>query len=447
MAAPLTKMREHIVKANILPAGLYGVEASHANKTTLRALRAAIANAIGPRSARASNDIVFNNTMCSGDLDPYTYVVTQRIMGLRRTIAKHPHMQSKIVQSIRLYSQQSNADCLPCGPVGLLIDSLHDVGATIDANLIIRKEGEAPIALTHMAWQHLKKAITDLCVNHRASIAQEERTHLHNVGEIGAQLTKKIVNGLGDKERKVYGHLSSGAAWSEAHLQDIGLSQGRCSHCGGAPEDITHVTWHCPAIHKHRQFKDLQHINPDVLPGYIKHGVPKAMSADIEATFWGDVLEPDHIQNHSPTCNAIGLQTCNRKKVIASCKNQEIIQVLSKYDLNNKQHNARQCFHNIKANRSEPHLPMPHRCHRPAPDDINVYTDGSWIHPLQQYLGLGGAGVWWPGRDPRVYQRLSQAEQELAHFQQYEGGLMLYTPIGGYTGSSTRTELAAAIIS
>ena len=89
---------------------------------------------------------------------------------------------------------------------------------------------------------------------------------------------------------------------------------------------------------------------------------------------------------------------------------------------------------------------MPYRCHRPAPADINVYTDGSWVNPLQQYLGLGGAGVWWPNRDPMVYQRISAAEKSLAHFQQYPEGLMLYTPIGGYTGSSTRTELAAAII-
>ena len=41
---------------------------------------------------------------------------------------------------------------------------------------------------------------------------------------------------------------------------------------------------------------------------------------------------------------------------------------------------------------------------------------------------------------------LSQAECELAHYQEMKGGLMLYTPIGGYSGSSTRTELAAAII-
>jgi hypothetical protein len=120
--------------------------------------------------------------------------------------------------------------------------------------------------------------------------------------------------------------------------------------------------------------------------------------------------------------------------------------VLCKANLDGTKVNARQAFRVIKASKDPPHLALPYRCHVKAPDDINVYTDGSWIIPLQQYLGLGGAGVWWPGRDPAVYLRLSTAEKELAYCSQEHGGLMLYTPIGGYSGSSTRTELAAAIL-
>ena len=41
---------------------------------------------------------------------------------------------------------------------------------------------------------------------------------------------------------------------------------------------------------------------------------------------------------------------------------------------------------------------------------------------------------------------LSRAEGELAFHQQCGDGLRLYTSIGGYAGSSTRTELAAGII-
>ncbi len=68
------------------------------------------------------------------------------------------------------------------------------------------------------------------------------------------------------------------------------------------------------------------------------------------------------------------------------------------------------------------------------------------MYPIHQYLGIGGAGVWWPGRNPGLSHRLSTAEKELAHWKTHNEGLMVYTPIGGYTGSSTRTELAAAIL-
>ncbi len=142
----------------------------------------------------------------------------------------------------------------------------------------------------------------------------------------------------------------------------------------------------------------------------------------------------------------MGLNTTNAYKVVASCKNQEIKDLLKTHDLNSTTLNARQCFEGLKASKGEAHSPLPYKCHRKPPKDINVYTDGSWVFPRKQFLGIGGAGVWWPGRDPRVSHLLSKGEKELAYFKQLEDGLMLYTPIGGYTGSSTRTELAAAII-
>ena len=171
------------------------------------------------------------------------------------------------------------------------------------------------------------------------------------------------------------------------------------------------------------------------------------MSLDIEATFWGDRPLQDTMQGCSKEAiHAIGLHTGDKHKTRATCRNQEVKDLMGKNNLDTYTHNARQAFQKLKANKHKPHLATPYRCHRPPPEDINVYSDGSWINPLQQYLGLGGAGVWWPGRDPRAYHRLSPTEVELAHYQQHEDGLMLYTPIGGYTGSSTRTELAAAII-
>ncbi len=292
-----------------------------------------------------------------------------------------------------------------------------------------------------MPWQHLRKAVVEMAIISWAKKASDTRTHLNDT-----HIVKSVMAGLGQKEKRIYSHVSSGGAWADSHLKEIGLSDGKCPHCGTDVEDFTHITWQCEAIHKHRKVDTLKDVDHMILPSYIKHGVPKAMSTDVEGTFWGDRVDQSNMQCKQQTCKAIGLQSSNKGKVIASCKHQEVKDVLSRNGIDQQTHNARQAFSKIKANKMPPHIALPYKCHRKAPSDINVYTDGSWINPLQQYLGLGGAGFWWPGRDQNVFHRLSQAEKDLAYSSQHADGLMLYTPIGGYTGSSTRTELAAAII-
>jgi hypothetical protein len=333
----------------------------------------------------------------------------------------------------------------PSGPVTLLIGNLHKYGAKLSNGLIITIDNEAPIDVINMPWQHVKKAVAEVVINNRSKIASKQRTHLEGLIETDMQIVNKVIAQLGPKEKKIYGHISSGAAWADNHLKDIGESDGKCIHCGEDVDDISHITWKCKVIHKHRKINDLKELNPDVLPCYIKHGVPKAMSTDVQATFWGDKLEIDSPSNEQAN-NAIGVATCNKSRIVATCKQQEVDDVLSNAGISKQSHNARQAFSKLKANKDPPHLALPYECHRKAPADINVYTDGSWIYPLEQYLGLGGAGVWWPGRNTAVCHRLSPAERELAHSSQYADGLMIYTPIGGYAGSSTRTELAAAIL-
>ena len=112
---------------------------------------------------------------------------------------------------------------------------------------------------------------------------------------------------------------------------------------------------------------------------------------------------------------------------------------------------ARQTFNTIKGQIKGADLITPNKCFVEAPEDINVYTDGSWINPMKQYLGLGGAGIWWPGRttthqmmqNARYWKLLpiSSAEQQMCYWEQHEHGVALYTKVGGFTGSSTRTRL------
>ena len=86
-------------------------------------------------------------------------------------------------------------------------------------------------------------------------------------------------------------------------------------------------------------------------------------------------------------------------------------------------------------------MQFPHRCSVHAPDTINMFTDGSWLYPPKQLLGMGGAGVWWPGRslsthdDGRRGQPLSVDEYSMAMHTEDSDGVRLYTSIGGFGGS------------
>ncbi len=438
--------KEKIVRANILPAGLYAVETTTVNNSTLRMLRAAIANAIGPKSTRASTDMVFNCTACSGDLDPLVYIMVQRVTALKRIMAKFPETVPIIRDIIHYCNHKSPSDVDSAGPVSLLQQDLKDLGAGLSDSFVITMDNEADIDIINMPWQHLKKAVADLVIRKRNKQAAQQRSHINGMQEMDNQMARKIVNKLGPKEQKVYRHVATGGAWADSHLASIGKSDGCCPHCGKSVDDMTHILWDCEEIHKHRKLRDLCGLDHSQLPTHIKHGIPSAMTTDVQGPYWSNHENGNQIGNNKQYCKDIGLRTERNNANIASCKYQEVKDQFSQAGIDCTQQNARQAFSNIKAIKEPPHFALPNKCSVAAPHDINVYSDGSWLYPMNQFLGLGGAGVWWPGRDINVSHRLSPAERELGHHQQHTDGLSLHTPIGGLSGSSTRTELAAAIL-
>ena len=73
---------------------------------------------------------------------------------------------------------------------------------------------------------------------------------------------------------------------------------------------------------------------------------------------------------------------------------------------------------------------------------------------IRRNVAIGGAGVLWPSSHIDSYtaeqghykKRLNDGECEIADWKQINEGLMPYAKLGGYGGSSTRSELAAGII-
>ena len=445
------EQKEKIVQANILPMALYGVEAIHVNQSALQSLRSAITRAIGPGSAKRSIDLTFFHSKCANDLDPETNILYLRAAGLRRVIAKHAGMHplvKRIIRKIKIAQAIENPDdnrnTHMHGPVGLFMQELDQLAYSMDEHLNIFAPNEPTIQLWHMPWQHIRKAITAIGIRFRARRIDNERTFHAHVGEVDGLATKYVSNKLGRKERSIHMHLTTGAFWAEDQLQTISVSDGKCPHCQQPVVGTRHVLWDCHAIKKHKKFRKFVDINPDALPTCVQNGIAPALSSKASDPYWdSNLCQSKDICKED--AHLIGQPFTSGAKYHANLEDKMLQDVCNKAGIAGQGLNARQTFMLLKENKQTPHIPMPYRCKLHAPQEINVFTDGSWLFPLKQFLGLGGAGVWWPGRKLRGHP-LSEPEIELAYVTEHDRGIRLFTRIGGFAGSSTRTELAAGII-
>ena len=73
----------------------------------------------------------------------------------------------------------------------------------------------------------------------------------------------------------------------------------------------------------------------------------------------------------------------------------------------------------------------------------NVFSDGSLKQNRCYFWQTGGAGVFWP---QRTIEQVTEDEKKYTDYEQKEDGLYLWCPFNSLLNSSTRTELAAAIV-
>jgi len=90
-------------------------------------------------------------------------------------------------------------------------------------------------------------------------------------------------------------------------------------------------------------------------------------------------------------------------------------------------------------------LPMPRRQAGKAPEDINVYTDGSLQNPTSRHWQVGGMGIYWPDRKFTEHP-LEEHEAKYTDSEQQQHGAAMCGVFTALRGSSTRCEIATAII-
>ena len=218
----------------------------------------------------------------------------------------------------------------------------------------------------------------------------------------------------------------------------------RARAAGAAPNS------HVPIDH-HTKFPTTQcikhypwfDVNPADLPTCLLHGLPPAMSNRLHGTFWG-AAPSSTITTQQQIRQSMGIYDDTRhRRHVEEAKDIEAQELYAEVDA---QHlTARQAFQLQRGQNEEVDIAPPNPTMDRPPQHPNVYSDGSVKNPTEPQFSLGGAAAWHPQRE--LAQRpASNSEANIGVFAQQAHGLKVITHLQGHTGSSTRLEIAAAIL-
>ena len=132
------------------------------------------------------------------------------------------------------------------------------------------------------------------------------------------------------------------------------------------------------------------------------------MSIRHDATYWGATL-PDHSNDVRKTCGIgkiIKVTSDNPdihdKFFTLTAEDDALIEEITSNierhktgDTTDYATAAQTVAHMKQARGIREDVVRPEACNEEAPNAINKYGDGSFLHPRQQAYGLAGAGVWY----------------------------------------------------
>jgi hypothetical protein len=140
------------------------------------------------------------------------------------------------------------------------------------------------------------------------------------------------------------------------------------------------------------------------------------MCKEMHTTYWGK--KESDIKTQDPQARVkMGLPKDKKEWVRKDCQNEEAESLYKSKGIRSEHLNARQVFSKVRGKIPTQELKKPNPCNEQPPEEINVFSDGSFRNPRKQAWSLSAAGVWWPGR--RMDEEdLTEAEDELAMQEQ-----------------------------
>ena len=449
-------------RAKVIPMGTYGCETAPVNESAIRQPRASIADAITYTTVRRSPDLVFATNSMGTDIDPDIAIHTQRVVAMRRAIVKDKDMEAVIKDIMRMYAlkggpgiysgdenlaakqlagepgsrtrAQVRAQCDPQGPIGHVLESMHMHAAAVNSRMEIVQHNQPTIGIISAPAQHVAPLVRNMCTRNRTRAAEGSRQETVGLAEIDDFATKGDTHKMDDESRFKLDITRTGSAWNRSAAFWSGQAPDKiCQLCNAAEEDALHH-WTCEATKKEREQADeeLASIDPCHIPDCVKIGIAPAMSACVKGTFWGGVMPDDVPIEHKKLC---GMDSSREvPETIARHTDQlhgftarEVMQYLAEQG---HRDNARWEDEQVS---EEP------------PAEPNVYTDGSLTNPDSWCWQVGGLGVWWPDRQLQQ-EPLTQKESTYADVEQKCHGVSMANIFTDLRGSSTRCEVAAAIL-
>ena len=457
-----------IIRAAKLPKGLYGCEVSPINESALRTFRTAITKTLTYTTDQRSADLTFATASHGPDLDPEVAIAMRRAVAVRRYISKseaNERMARKIIKNYgakrepgvyedeeqlrqkelggeptSIEKAQIRKQCNPRGPIGLFLETLHLQAATMDGGYTIRQWNQPKIELHDGPAQQLGPMMSRMVARNRTKRNEDSRFETQGLQEIDVfATTAKHSEEVKEEEDKVILRLmQTGSNWTKALTAKTGKSEtDECELCG-EKETKDHI-WHCKRLNPKRREVDLElaEADPEDFTPAMRMGVACAMNADPRRTYWGKACNESWCKD---TRRRYG---CIEKQKMSDT----VREVMDRFDQQGAEEvPAREGMAAIaKMEEGEETIKpkISQRVKGEAPEKPNVYSDGSLKNTKGYFWQLGGAGVWWPGRKA---EDLTQEEESIAEYKEEPGGLMLWCSFNADLNSSTRCELAAAIL-
>lgn len=450
------------------PFALYGAEVAQPSDNLLGRYQAATATAICKCKGQRAVDAAYNTCSDGRDLDPEVAVMIMRVSSLRRFLETATENFEKVQRLMMSHIQkETKGTCIEeayleafeessllapmpgrgprkrwkpfkkeRGPIALLLSQLHRIGAGMDEDCIIYKHDEAPLDIGRVPWQQLKSAVAEMAARARTRACAGTRRDNIGTMEVDIEATK-CEGKITAEDRRCLWRIQVGAVWTKDYLFKNGeVIDDKCPHCG-ARHTIKHVLWECPAHQqlRHEVDAELAKVDHNYLPEAVLIGIAPAMKGAAHETFWGQ----DTMWYEGDTKELVGGYKDRKNSDYTEELMRQISELL----------NYRQFFARMRGPKDEVQAPVLSEVldaeftEEEPPEMPNVYTDGSVANPALKKYGLGGAGAWWPSRRNGA---LSTIEEGAEYVQYDVDGLGFAKSVGGYHISSTRAEVAAALL-